>query len=101
MRRDVLGEALRALDVVQDLSPRHAREDVAREQREQLVAPYDAAGAGDGADAVGVAVEADAEIGAGLADFVLEVTAGFNKGPFSIRVAPDVGPARDVKVIVK
>jgi hypothetical protein len=34
-------------------------------------------------------------------DFVLEVTAGFNKGPFSIRVTPDVGPARDVKVIVK
>ena len=34
-------------------------------------------------------------------DFVLEVTAGFNKGQHSVRVTPDIGPARDVKVIVK
>ena len=34
-------------------------------------------------------------------DFVLEVTAGFNKGLHWVRVTPDVGPARDVRVIVK
>ena len=34
-------------------------------------------------------------------DFVLEITAGFNKGQHSVRVTPDIGPARDVKVIVK
>ncbi|MSR54977.1 MAG: hypothetical protein EXS09_17070 [Gemmataceae bacterium] len=34
-------------------------------------------------------------------EFVLEITAGFAKGMFWVRVAPDVGPARDVKVIVK
>ena len=34
-------------------------------------------------------------------DFVLEITAGFNKGMFWIRVTPDLGPAKDVRVIVK
>lgn len=34
-------------------------------------------------------------------DFSLEITAGFNKGNYSIRVTPDVGLAKDVKVIVK
>lgn len=34
-------------------------------------------------------------------DFNLEVTAGFNKGLHWVRVTPDVGPARDVRVIVK
>lgn len=34
-------------------------------------------------------------------DFVLEITAGFNKGLHWVRVTPDVGPARDVRVIVK
>jgi len=34
-------------------------------------------------------------------DFVLEITAGFNKGMFWVRVTPDVGTAKDVKVIVK
>jgi hypothetical protein len=34
-------------------------------------------------------------------EFPVEITAGFNKGPHSVRVTPDQGPARDVKVIVK
>lgn len=34
-------------------------------------------------------------------DFVLEITAGFAKGMFWVRVTPDVGPAKDVRVIVK
>jgi hypothetical protein len=34
-------------------------------------------------------------------EFQLEITAGFNKGLFWVRVTPDVGPARDVRVIVK
>jgi len=34
-------------------------------------------------------------------DFVLEVTAGFNKGTHWERGTPDVGPAQDVRVIVK
>lgn len=34
-------------------------------------------------------------------DFVLEITAGFTKGNHTIRVTPDKGPVRDVKVIVK
>jgi hypothetical protein len=34
-------------------------------------------------------------------EFTLEVTAGFNKGQHAIRVTPDIGPARDVRVIVK
>ncbi len=34
-------------------------------------------------------------------DFALEITAGFKKGSFSVRVTPDIGNAKDVKVIVK
>jgi hypothetical protein len=34
-------------------------------------------------------------------DFLLEITAGFNKGMFAVRVTPDIGLAKDVKVIVK
>ena len=34
-------------------------------------------------------------------DFVLEITAGFSKGQHWVRITPDVGAARDVKVIVK
>ena len=34
-------------------------------------------------------------------DFNVEITAGFTKGMFSVRVTPDVGLARDIKVIVK
>jgi hypothetical protein len=34
-------------------------------------------------------------------EFTLEVTAGFNKGTHWVRVTPDVGPAQDVRVIVK
>jgi hypothetical protein len=34
-------------------------------------------------------------------EFNLEITAGFNKGLHWIRVIPDAGPAKDVRVIVK
>jgi len=34
-------------------------------------------------------------------DFVLEITAGFSKGQHWVRITPDAGPARDLKVIVK
>jgi hypothetical protein len=34
-------------------------------------------------------------------DFTLEITAGFNKGMFAVRITPDDGPAKDVKVLVK
>ena len=34
-------------------------------------------------------------------DFALEISAGFTKGNFSVRVTPDIGKAKDVKVIVK
>jgi hypothetical protein len=34
-------------------------------------------------------------------DFNLEITAGFNKGLHWVRITPDVGPVRDVRVIVK
>lgn len=34
-------------------------------------------------------------------DFNLEITAGFNKGQHWVRVTPDVGPAKDVRVIVR
>ncbi|HKB04106.1 MAG TPA: hypothetical protein VKD90_17925 [Gemmataceae bacterium] len=34
-------------------------------------------------------------------EFTLEVSAGFNKGQHAIRVTPDIGQAREVRVIVK
>jgi molybdopterin converting factor small subunit len=34
-------------------------------------------------------------------EFVLEVTAGLKKGNHSIRITPDVGPVKDLKVIVR
>ena len=34
-------------------------------------------------------------------DFVMEITAGFNKGMFWVRITPDLGPARDLRVLVK
>jgi hypothetical protein len=34
-------------------------------------------------------------------DFQLEITAGFTKGNHSVRITPDIGDAKDVKVIVK
>jgi hypothetical protein len=34
-------------------------------------------------------------------DFVLEIAAGFSKGQHWVRITPDVGPARDLKVLVK
>jgi hypothetical protein len=34
-------------------------------------------------------------------DFQLEISAGFKRGNFSIRITPDIGPAKDVKVLVK
>jgi hypothetical protein len=34
-------------------------------------------------------------------DFQLEISAGFKKGNFSVRITPDIGLAKDVKVIVK
>jgi len=61
---DVLDQPLRALDVEDDLGARHARQHVAGEEREQLIAEDDAPRPVHRADAVGVAVEADAEIGA-------------------------------------
>ena len=63
MRGDVLDQPLRALDVEDDLGARHARQHVAGQQREQLVAVDDAPVAVHRADAIGVAVEADAEVG--------------------------------------
>ena len=65
MGDDVLDEALRALDVEDDLGTRHTLQHIAGEQREQLVAEDDATVAVDRADAVRIAVEADAEVGAG------------------------------------
>ena len=49
------------------VAPGRLLQDVAREQDHQLVAPDDAPLAVDDADAVGVAVERDAHLGAGLA----------------------------------
>jgi hypothetical protein len=34
-------------------------------------------------------------------DFQVEITAGFNKGMHWVRVTPDVGPAKDIRVLVK
>jgi hypothetical protein len=34
-------------------------------------------------------------------DFVVEITAGFTKGMHWVRVTPDVGPAKDIRVLVK
>jgi hypothetical protein len=34
-------------------------------------------------------------------DFKVEITAGFNKGMHWVRVTPDVGPVRDIRILVK
>jgi hypothetical protein len=34
-------------------------------------------------------------------DFTVEITAGFNKGMHWVRVTPDVGPVRDIRILVK
>ena len=52
---------------------RPAFQHVARPQHHQLVAPQDAALTVDGADAIAIAVEGDAEIGLDLGDLVLEL----------------------------
>ena len=53
-----------ALDVVDDAGPRVARQDVLGEQHHQHVGPDDSPAAGDEADAVAVAVEGEAAVGA-------------------------------------
>ena len=64
--RDVVVEALRALHLGDDHGARALGEDVAREEDQHLVAPEDVAVVVDEADAVGVAVEGDPEVGAVL-----------------------------------
>ena len=62
-RRDGVGERLRALHVENHrLAVAGPRQNVTRVQDEQVVAPDDRAVLVDDADAIGVAVEADAEI---------------------------------------
>ncbi len=58
-------QALAALDVVDDLRAGVPREDVAREQHDLAVGVDDVAAAGDHAEPVAVAVEGQAELGAG------------------------------------
>ena len=65
---DVVVEALRALHLGDDHRARVARQHVASEEHEELVAPDDAALRVRDADAVGVAVEGDAELGPRLGD---------------------------------
>ena len=63
-RRELVVHRLAALHLADERRARHLGEDGLAEQDHQLVAPQDAAGGVDGAEAIGVAVERDAELGA-------------------------------------
>src|SRR5207249_11728979 len=63
----------RGLHVEDNLGPRVAPEEVAREQDQDEVGPVAPATLVDDAHAVGVAVVRDAEVGAGLDDLRLEI----------------------------
>ncbi len=63
MREDVRLDTARALDVEDDLAARHPLEHVAREECQQLIAPEERPSFVDDAEAIGVAVVADPEVG--------------------------------------
>ena len=88
----------RGLDLGDDRGARMVLEDVAGVNDQQLVAPEDAPPAVDDADAVGVAVQADAQVGPGLlhlGDQVLQVLdhggVGMVVGEAAVHVAEDAG----------
>ena len=70
---NLVHEHLRGLHVEDDLGAGMARQEVTREEHEDQVGLVAAPALVDHADAVGVAVPGQAEVGAGLHDFLLEV----------------------------
>src|SRR5207248_10528288 len=70
---DVVVERLRALHLADDGGAGMILEDVAGEEEQELVAPEDLALLVHRAEAIGVAVEGDPQIGALRADLLLEV----------------------------
>ncbi len=62
--RDLVEQRLAALHLADEGGARLPRQDLAREQHDQLIAPEDSPLAVDGADPIGVAVERDPHLGA-------------------------------------
>ena len=94
MGGDVVEEPLRALHLADDDRPRLPRQDLAREDHQEFVAPENAASGRDHANPVAVAVVGDADVGALRLDHAHQVRQILRNGGIRMVIRePAVGVA--------